>query len=214
VPDVVDASPLALEILLLEWEDHCNSIGHRRELCGPPCLPRPDLRGDVVENRNPGLIGASGHTEIQPRVVYRDHQIHSLLVYRLEKSTLKPIEEAEPFHDLYESHHREVIELGEERDPLCRHQAPPRSQQPGCWKPLAERTRNPRSVQVARGLARQDQDDRGGHRGGLRGRNSELHGNVRDHPDHEDQQEEKRAWRAPLLRIDPLSLSVTANAYQ
>ena len=75
IPPVDEVHPFPPEIVDLEREDDEELIDIGLQFPDPALAGGPDLRGDVVEDLETGLVGVFGDAEVEPRIVDEDDHI-------------------------------------------------------------------------------------------------------------------------------------------
>src|SRR5260221_11554428 len=84
---------LAIE-LLLEGKDHQHVIDDPGDLLYPAAAPRPDLRGNVIEDAHAELMAPAGHTQVELRIVDEDDGIRAVSLDSCDQLDEYPPEEA------------------------------------------------------------------------------------------------------------------------
>src|SRR5579885_1906045 len=76
--------------LLLEWKNDQHQIDPLGDRLNPTRSPRPDLRADIVDDRNAETLGRLGQSKIEIGIIDQDQQIHSFPKHLNRESIRRP----------------------------------------------------------------------------------------------------------------------------
>jgi hypothetical protein len=144
--------------VLLEGQDHGHPVHDPPDAVDALLPPGPHLGADVVEDRDPRVLGRRGEPEVEIGVVDEDEQIRFFRPEHPAEPEEDAGDEPELRENLREAHDGHLGGAGDEADPLgfevpTAHAAEGKRRVEGLH--LADEVR---PVQVSRGLARHDHD--------------------------------------------------------
>ena len=132
------------------------------EILGPAGLPGPHLRCDVVQDGDPATLGLPRDPQIEAGIVDGNYEIYSAPFQEADDAALQPPEEPQAGENLDEAHHCQLVQAGQELDPLLGHSVPTEAHKGGVRQARAYGSDNVGAVEVARRFPCQNQDDRPG----------------------------------------------------
>src|SRR5688500_1508832 len=163
MPDEARVRARATQQVGLERQNGRHTVRDPPELLHPAAMPRPDLRRDVIQDRRTGLRRGAREPEIEIRVVYRDDELGTTRLHLATYHAHEPDEVRQAGRDLDETHHGEVLEIGEQLDAFRGHAWSAQPEEARLRPARAQRPRDAGTVQVARWLTRREQDRRVAH---------------------------------------------------
>ena len=82
VTDIFGIQTVGLVKLLFKREDNCEFVDNPGNFSDSPPAPGPNLRADIIENRNTGFFGGLGKTQIKFREVDQNQQVGRLIPFK------------------------------------------------------------------------------------------------------------------------------------
>ena len=119
VADIFHLKPLAAEIVLLEGEDGKDFVAVAAHLFYAPFFPRPDFRGDKVEDGYSERFGEPGQFQVEGGVVDKHQGIGTLALYGLAGGTEVAGYRGEMAQDFGEAHVGHVAVMDQRREAGC-----------------------------------------------------------------------------------------------
>ena len=158
-------SRLAVE-RLLEGEDHDHLRDALPDRPHPAAAPRPDLRRDVVDDRDAAPLQLARESEVEVRVVHEHGDGRPVAVHLLEDGAEHRAQVAQVAEHLEKPHHGQVADVGEEAAALGPEPVAAEAEHLEGAHLIAQVTDEVAGVQVARGLAAGDEHPAGRGRSG------------------------------------------------
>ena len=149
----------------LKGQDHGHAVCQAADAVHPLLAPGPDLRADIVQNRNAQFFGEAGQQEIEVRIVDENEQLRPPGPHPRGQRTSGPQDVGQPAQDLHQAHDREPGRIGQQFHAGAGH-FPTAHATETEFRPQGFQLRHQcRTVHVARGLAGHNHDFRSAVRG-------------------------------------------------
>ena len=162
--DELDRALAAAVERRLEREHDGEPVDPARDRAHAAAPPRPDLRADVVEDRNAGPLGGAREPQVELREVDQDAEVGRVLAQAAHEQAIDAEELADVARRFDDADRRDLGRVD--------HRLHPRGAEPGAADPehlepgdsRAQRAQEVGAVEVARRLARDHEHARGGRR--------------------------------------------------
>ena len=114
--DKAYACACSAEKLLLEWQHNSQAIGVPGKFLHATTMPRPYLRGDVVQHGNVPFFSVAREPQIEPRIINRYDEVGRTIAQMHANASEQLEKIRQVTYDLEESDHRHLIRMRPQHD--------------------------------------------------------------------------------------------------
>ncbi len=148
---------------LLERKDDRHPVRIPRQLACTTPVPRPYLRGDVVEHAHPPFVRRAREPQIEAGIIDRDHEVRRIVREADSQAAEKPDEERDTAGLLREAHDGKPVEIRQQPHSRGGHARSAQTVQFGVGPPRPQCADQRRPVHVAGRIPRGEEDARSRH---------------------------------------------------